>query len=738
MPVELLVVPTSRARRDRFANVTGLAPKILTIKEFEERIAYAPKRAVIGDVGRRLALTTASERLKNAEKLGVSDEFLVFLDHAPFFLKLFDEMSQYGAEPNDLLSGDSYAEYDEHIAVLTELQGLYGEELDKAAYADRGYIAKNRALNLGWLKEFNALTITIEGVPTPFEVKLFEAAAEVLPLTISICPAPFDGALKTALSPLADRADIQETALELTDNFRLFSVGERVEQAFAIASEVFRYLDLGVEPEKIAVALPDESFASILRRFDRYDLFNFAMGAPFGESRFCRTLRALLRYDDDKAAKTYIDRKQIDFGELDALLALAESDAEKEIAKEALQELSPILTTRNLTRREKLGLFVQILESKSIDDNRGGKITVLGALETRAVCFDAVIAVDFNDNIVPRRSQKDLFLNAAVRARAGLPAYSDREDNERSLYWRLFARARYKTILCTQNDKREPSRFIKELGAKDEPKVYPLDRKLFSARTSLGVFTPKEIKTPFSQNSLSPSKLKSYITCKRQFYHKYVERLKPDEPIGGASEARKMGAALHEVLAEIAREKTDVERLRETIASKLRQKTEGDERLSFDALIWARKIEPFYENEKRRFKEGWKTAETEREASAVFRGVTLNGRIDRLDLNNDRAEILDYKSGAVPVFANRAEDQTDFQLTIYRELAVAAGYADKRISAGYYSLESGKISYIDFEKYEETFAAHIKAFKSPNQSFDLAPSRKPCAYCDYAALCGRR
>ncbi|MDR2638228.1 MAG: PD-(D/E)XK nuclease family protein [Helicobacteraceae bacterium] len=740
MPAKLTVLPTNRARRNLLGGVSALAPKILTIKEFEERIAFVPRRVVIDDIARKLTLKIASERLKNADKLGISDDFLVFLDHAPFFLKFFDELSQYGVKPSDLLSGDNYAEYDEHIAVLSELKTLYNEELDGALYADRGFIAEHYELNLNWLKEFESADITIEGTPTPFEIKLFEAAAGVLPLTISICPSPFDGALKAALEPLRDRAKIKQTALELKGDFRLFSLRERANQAQAIASEVFYYIDRGVEPEKIAVVLPDESFAGFLRGFDRFDLFNFAMGTPFGESRFCRLLRAALNYDEDEAAKAFIDRKRIDPKrlDLDEALTLAQSGEESEIAKEMLEAIAPILQARRLTQIERLRLFVQALEAKSIDDNRGGKITVLGALETRAVSFDAVIAADFNDDIVPRRSQKDLFLNAAVRARAGLPTYADREDNERSFYYRAFARAKFKTILCARNDKSEPSRFIKELGITQTPSPYPLDRKLFSARSSLGAYQPRVIAAAdFSRDSLSPSKLKCYLVCKRRFYHRYIENLKPDERSESPSYEQEMGALLHETLAEIAKEKIAASELREAVTAKLRSKTEGDERLSFEALVWTRKLEPFYHNEISRFQDGWRIAETEKEARALFRGVTLNGRIDRVDINGDRVLILDYKSGAAPVFARNAGDQIDFQLMIYRELATALGYDRRGVSAGYYMLESGEIVSMDFEKYEAAFAQRIEEFKSPVQSFDLAQSRQPCRHCDYAALCGR-
>ncbi len=51
----------------------------------------------------------------------------------------------------------------------------------------------------------------------------------------------------------------------------------------------------------------------------------------------------------------------------------------------------------------------------------------MGVLETRGVSFRGVVIVDFNEGIVPASSSKDMFLNSAVRAFAGLHTRNDRE-----------------------------------------------------------------------------------------------------------------------------------------------------------------------------------------------------------------------------------------------------------------------------------------------------------------------
>jgi len=52
--------------------------------------------------------------------------------------------------------------------------------------------------------------------------------------------------------------------------------------------------------------------------------------------------------------------------------------------------------------KEFIKLFTTELSGITVDDVSGGKITVLGILETRAVDFDGIIVIDFNDQKIPK------------------------------------------------------------------------------------------------------------------------------------------------------------------------------------------------------------------------------------------------------------------------------------------------------------------------------------------------
>ena len=80
---------------------------------------------------------------------------------------------------------------------------------------------------------------------------------------------------------------------------------------------------------------------------------------------------------------------------------------------------------------------MQRLSDIRIDDVGGGKVTVMGLLETRGVAFRGVIIVDFNEGYVPRISEKDLFLNSTIREHSGLPTGADRQDLQKHYYYQL-------------------------------------------------------------------------------------------------------------------------------------------------------------------------------------------------------------------------------------------------------------------------------------------------------------
>ncbi|GHV04190.1 hypothetical protein AGMMS50229_05020 [Campylobacterota bacterium] len=766
----LLVVPTSRAKREILATKYGFAPKILTMQEFEQRLAVAVGKTLIDESTRLVLLKKAAEQTRDANKIGVSDDFLVFLENAHFFLGFFDELSAEGVEADELLKGDSYAEYDDHIAVLKELRANFRALLAEKSYIDRLSFAEDHTLNLEWLHEFESVTVQIEGALSRFELGLLRAAAATTPLHLQFELTPFDQKTVDAFLPLklplnsrvtldlSNGAIIETTPIAAKNDIDLYTLNSRSEQAAAIIETVYRFVAAGIAPEKIVVVLPDESFAVFLREFDRCGVFNYAFGFPFAESEFYRSLNALCNFNaDDRAAKFAFDRRaqktenlrdlRRDFERqtpvqtydlIEKAIAIA-SDKEREIAANALHEIKPILD-EPLAPKEALRIYLQQLRKKSFDDTNGGKVTVMGVLETRATAFDGVIVADFNDGVAPKASEKDMFLSAAVRRAASLPTYADRADLQRSFFYRLFARSRKTTVFCVQNDLLSPSRFINELGLQARLKPFAIDEKL--------LFTPRAISRKTDQpfvreislidEPLSASKLRCYLECKRKFHHQYIEKLSGDDRFDRVSDSQEIGTVLHTVLKDFfsAQAPKNAHELKAFILDGLRENRTGA-RGKFDALLWSKKLDRFCENEVCRAADGWRTIECESPFEFRFEGVTLHGRIDRVDRLGDQTLVIDYKTGKTMPKLTPQKNQTDFQLIIYAQALTAKGQTNT--IAAYYDISNGKILPLENpDQHRENLTAALALFAAPTQDFAQKESKTECGQCEYNILCGRQ
>jgi RecB family exonuclease len=713
-----------------------------------------PERALCDRITRIVMLKRACADIKQSVWLGISGDFLAFLDHADFFLDFFDELSLEGVEPEELLRGDTYAEYDDHIAILKELRDRYYALLTERNLADRSMLARDYALNLGWLGEFDRVEIVIEGALSSFERKLLESVSQTVPTTLKIALSPFDHKLSAAFGdlPLASEVDYDLTrraitarkTIAFTPEFRLLSADTRAKQALIVISEVFALIDRGVDPSEIAVVLPDESFAAYLRRFDRWRAFNYAFGFSFETSAFYRSLLVLSRREESPALALAFKREcaqkgllaavaerleESGGGILETLLQLADEN-EKPLAAEALAELKPIID-EGVSAKEALRLYLSVLREKSFDDVGGGKVTVLGVLETRAVSFEAVIVPDFNEEFLPKKSSKDLFLDTAVREKVSLPTRFDRADLQRSFLWRLFARSEYRTIICVVNDDSRPSSFIAELGIENEPIAMEIDATPF--------FTPPKRTFPqppidssadLTKIPLSARGLASFLLCERQFYYRYVARLKEDDRFLPKTVAAEIGTKLHLALAAVATEEPRIfgsgTVLKNRIIAHISQYT-ASAREAFEIRLWERRLEEFCANEERRFNEGWRITVIEERRTKAVNGVELTGRIDRVDRRGEETIVLDYKSGS------QKPSWNELQLEIYRALL----FEYENVSAAYYYLRNGRLEPIEGDRYKE-LCGYIERYKAPRHEFAQCERLTPCGGCEFQILCGRK
>ena len=382
----------------------------------------------------------------------------------------------------------------------------------------------------------------------------------------------------------------------------------------------------------------------------------------------------------------------------------------------------------NLSLGNLIDLFLLEISRIKLDDVRGGKVTVMGLLESRGLQFDGVIISDFNDDLVPKRSSGEMFLNSTLRARAGLISHADRENLQRFYYDGLLRGAKKSAICYLQSVEKLPSRFLKSFEVQQDAE--------FSQEDYLRLFGREEFKPAlcgqedpvarhdFFAEELSFSRLDTFLECKRKYYYRYVFGLKEGLKFG--EDNALLGKILHtsfQRLYERAGIKFSMEKFR-PIYSQLAREA-GITR--FDAELELKSVEKLAG-----LLEGheqiWSFSGSEVSLKGELDGVRLSGRIDRIDEDKaGRKFIIDYKRGSAKKHMEK------FQLTFYRALLAQeceCAYLSLKDCA--FAAPSDKTP--SLENLRETLSSIGKEFAS-EVAFTRTEAVQSCEYCEYKIIC---
>jgi ATP-dependent helicase/nuclease subunit B len=773
------ILPTSRAIRAEILQCKDqdtFLPRYLSMGEFLQRVLLVEGYSRVDEDTRTLLLLEASD-FSNFKDLQIERNFFTFTQNSSYLFRFFEELSGELIDIGSLEMADTYGDYEEHIEILKELHRRYETLCDAKKVLDPIFLPKRYQLNVPYVRSLGSVTLAAEGYITNFEMKILQECAAIVPFQLRFQANRFNKKMQEKLR--AHGIDVVDESSQLIDlatrsvlsSERVASdaqivcerFGERLLQVAFIKQKVYAFVKEGIAPEKIAVVLPDEGFAEHLRRFDTENNFNFAMGSAMDDSPFVIKLNAVMEYLDNQSmqnssrlnrlgasmfeALSPLYHSAVDTAGFRALMAPFIEEEKRASAREIIEEelfyfekILPALGSASL--KSALHLFVNRLRKRSLDDVRGGKITVMGVLETRSVTYDGVIVVDFNENTVPRRSEKDLFLNSSTRIKAGLPGAQDRESLQKLYYHNLFQRAKKVAISYVESADAVPSRFLTQLGIQtlrghEDTQWADL---LFSKEarvkaTESGI----EADYDFTKRPLSSTGLKTFLTCRRKFYHRYAEGLKRHEIAQDMPEEHKIGTALHDALSRVYEQQsrfTEKEALRNALAKALGDCSGATVLEKYLQKLWLKRLDPFFDAEIARFKEAEVLA-CEKELSTEVCGVTLTGRLDRIDRTLEGLEVLDYKSGKFPIYTARTvEKATDFQLEFYHLLARQVGEVK---SCGYYDLKTGKIEREGLlETKLQLLYDHLRFLReTPRFDFHKTDDLAACRFCEYAHLCKR-
>ncbi|MDY3132571.1 MAG: PD-(D/E)XK nuclease family protein [Campylobacter lanienae] len=776
----LFVFSTSRNVRDFYSNnlsSNSLLPKIMNISEFFGEVIYVPDRRRATDMESLLYMRNAINRVENISSiLNIRDEFLVFLKNSNYIFSFFKELSKEKKRVADLSIADTYANYDEHLAILDNLGRIYKQSLNERGLYDDITISDCYEINPNFISNFDRIELRIDGILTLLEWEILIKISEKIPLILNFDCSKFNQKtiekirnftnlnFKTSHNyklNLSDKSIESETKLNQNPNINIMGFSLRSLQAAFVFDEISNMIRDGIKPQNIAVILPDESFAEVLQNLDENNMLNYAMGKSLKNSPIYTLLHTIkeaisqeLEYEfnenyiqDSKelnqlittlnsfkiSTQIYQDIQNIFYSKVEfnrfenAIKSLLNDikrvDEIDEIIENELFYIKTLLRQIELKFSDILELFLINFSSKTQSMVGGGLVSVIGILESRFKSYDGVIIVDFNDSLVPKRSQKEMFLSSVVRKNAGLISHSDRENLQRFYYESLINRAKRVSISYVENDENIVSRFIKDFESVKKIEISQISYENALHQGGIAIdLTPREIVEThdFFAWPLSFSRLDTYLKCPRRYYYKYIKNIQ--ESRFDDRDALDFGNLIHEALEkyfEKSNDKFDKSEFLQIYSKYQKESTLKSE-------IFKLKLDEFASSQNSHFKDGFSVSKCEMNIETEFDGIPIKGKIDRVDINGNYIWLIDYKSGKA--------DKKSLQLAFY-ELLYQAKF-DKTAKGYFYSFDDNQFtnSKADIDKLIEV----LDELKEINNSqIPFSQDTKHCDICPYESLCLR-
>ncbi len=754
-----MVFSTSRLIREYIATeYDRVLPKLYTVEEFIRRIVVVENRSFVDENIRVHYLYRAIGKL-DISSLGFEKGFQSFLKNSLFVFRFFEEIFAEQVQIETLREMDTYSDFNDHLDILEKIYDNYAEELEKDGLIDFITIEKYR-INEKFLKQFSRIDIHVDGYLSRFEKGVLDRIET--PLFVHFVTTPFNKKLIEIIGPKERIETGVHTVLEwrgkrVTEKspiapfdpkrVKVVAFDERIDQVAFVLKTVEEFVEEGADPDRIAVILPDESFSDYLKLFDREKNFNYAMGTPFVQSVYYRMLADL--YDalsdrneiaKEKAKRNGLLEKFETVTDFASFMTFLESLPLASHEHKAIDESRYFFTkfgslVENESPLNLLHSWLQILQKLRIDDVGGGRITVMGVLESRGKSFDGVVIVDFNEERVPKVGEKDLFLNSFIRRHAKMPTRSDKENLQKNYYYLLLSRSRRAAISYVKSEEVRPSRFLRELGLKDVDVASHLYRPIIAPvckTPDLYDDIPESVNTFRSDRRLTPTKLKDFLVCRRRFYYKYILKIGSED-----REEKNFGLLIHASLEAAARNKEAIfsadEYYHFIMDHIYKNITKMAQRFEF-SIEWEDRLKKFCMLDFDKFFHMSQPV-VEEWCSVEFEGFLLSSKIDRVDLSANKVRIMDYKT--TRNIKNLLEDENDFQLLFYKIWAESA-YPDKMAETLYFDLFGSKEIPVETTQKRDLFKKVLDSLlETDTIKFEKTQEESECRYCDYKIACGR-
>lgn len=209
-------------------------------------------------------------------------------------------------------------------------------------------------------------------------------------------------------------------------------------------------------------------------------------------------------------------------------------------------------------------------------------------------------------------------------------------------------------------------------------------------------------------NSFSPNMLKTFETCPKKYYFKYIEKISVPQKSNLFEKGKKVHALANYYL-------------RGDDISKMEKALNSEELKLWEIL----KQNEFFNK---------KYIASEYNISSRIENFWIGGRLDALMQDEQNYYILDYKTGTIP-----QNPETDFQTIIYLTSTDKMLSNKKNLYFVYIDLKNNQNQIIEFtqqtkENYKNFLIKKCNMILN-TKNFEEKKNRKNCTFCEYNKMC---
>lgn len=242
----------------------------------------------------------------------------------------------------------------------------------------------------------------------------------------------------------------------------------------------------------------------------------------------------------------------------------------------SLTRVSGVLKEVNIDISHRI--FLQLLrkvftqERVSFSGEPLSGLQIMGFLETRALDFENIIILSFNDDVLPGRNHPVSFITPSLRIGFGLPDYKHHDAVYAYYFYRLLNRAKNVYLVYSSRAEGLSSGEKSRYGLQLEMEQMIGQIETIPVGYNLSLTPPLPISIEKTDNvienlvknlsrkgkgiTLSPSGLTSYITCPLRFYFRYVVGIDEEDEVTEEVGALEFGRIIHNTMEELYKEFT--------------------------------------------------------------------------------------------------------------------------------------------------------------------------------------